>query len=102
MNPLRHQTRMGFALVETAAVKQPVAVSMRLPDMPAPIISRFDVLLAQICRHCPVCRRARQRQRGVAFGLVKTVERRLCPFCRAYERIHGRPAHAPDPRAVGN
>ena len=55
--------------------------------------SSFDKALARVCANCPVCRRARKRQRGLAFWLVKHVEARLCPFCRAYERVYGRPAH---------
>ena len=56
-------------------------------------ISKLDRALANVCRNCPLCRRARQQQAGVAFRLVKQVERHLCPFCRAYERVHGRKAH---------
>jgi hypothetical protein len=55
--------------------------------------SSFDQALAGVCANCPVCRHARQRQRGLAFWLVKHVEAKLCPFCRAYERVHGRKAH---------
>jgi hypothetical protein len=56
------------------------------------------VAVAQRCepcnsRHCPVCRGARCRRRGAAFWLVKKIEARLCPFCRAYERVYGRKAH---------
>lgn len=57
--------------------------------------SSFDQALAKACANCVVCRRARRRQRGLAFWLVKHVETRLCPFCRAYERVHGRKAHVP-------
>jgi hypothetical protein len=53
----------------------------------------MDKVLARVCANCTVCRRARQRQRGFAFWLVKRVEGRWCPFCRAYERVHGRKAH---------
>jgi hypothetical protein len=49
--------------------------------------------LASVCLRCPVCRRARKLQRGFAFALVQRVERRLCPFCRAYESVYGRKAH---------
>lgn len=55
--------------------------------------SKLDRALAWVCRACPVCRRARGRQAGVAFWLVTRVERQLCPFCRAYERVYGRKAH---------
>jgi uncharacterized protein CbrC (UPF0167 family) len=63
--------------------------------MTEPTASPLDKALARVCASCLVCRRARQRQRGFAFWLVKHVETRLCPFCRAYERVYGRPAHAP-------
>jgi len=56
-------------------------------------ISKLDRVLASVCRNCPVCRRARRQQSGVAFQLVNQVERHLCPFCRAYERVYGRKAH---------
>jgi hypothetical protein len=55
--------------------------------------SQRDQTLAKVCLNCPVCQRARQRQRGAAFWLVKKVEGRVCPFCRAYERVFGRKAH---------
>ena len=57
--------------------------------------SERDRKLAKVCVNCPVCTRARRKQRGVAFWLVKNVENRLCPFCKAYERVHGRKAHEP-------
>ena len=57
--------------------------------------SRLDKALARVCMACPVCRQARRAQRGAAFALVKKVEGRVCPFCRAYARVNGRPAHAP-------
>jgi hypothetical protein len=59
--------------------------------------SKLDRALANGCRHCPVCRRARTKQSGAAFQLVKTVEANVCPFCRAYERVYGRKAHEPLP-----
>jgi hypothetical protein len=46
--------------------------------------------------HCPVCQRARQRQAGLAFWLVRTFEG-LCPYCRAYEKVYGRKSHEPVP-----
>jgi hypothetical protein len=55
--------------------------------------SRLDKALANVCLNCPVCRRARKRQRGTAFWLVRNVESRTCPFCRAFERVFGRKAH---------
>ncbi len=48
---------------------------------------------AQRCLQCPVCRRARSKQRGLAFWFVKRVEGNMCPYCRAYEKVYGRKAH---------
>lgn len=58
-------------------------------------ITPMDRALARVCANCPVCRHARRRQAGAAFWLVKTVEGSVCPFCRAYERVHGRKSHEP-------
>lgn len=49
--------------------------------------------MANVCLNCPVCRRARERQRGATFWLVQRAESRFCPFCRAYERVFGQKAH---------
>jgi hypothetical protein len=56
-------------------------------------ITSLDRALASVCRSCPICRHGRKRQSGVTFWLVKRVEERMCPFCRAYERVYGRKAH---------
>jgi hypothetical protein len=61
--------------------------------MPASMKNRIDAMLARVCANCTACRGARKKQRGFAFWFVKRVEGRLCPFCRAYERVHGRKAH---------
>ena len=58
-------------------------------------IREGDRSLARVCEHCPVCRQARNRQKGAAYRFVRTVEGDLCPFCKAYERVHGRKAHEP-------
>ena len=65
--------------------------------------SKFDLALAKMCLGCPVCRRARARQTGVAFWWVIKVESGACPFCRAYERVYGRPplARPGGPDAAG-
>jgi uncharacterized protein CbrC (UPF0167 family) len=55
--------------------------------------SQLDKTLAEFCVKCLVCRHARGQQRGAAFWLVKKIEARMCPFCRAYERVYGRKAH---------
>lgn len=56
-------------------------------------ITPLDRSLAKICELCPVCRHARRSQEGIAFTIVKNVETAICPFCRAYERVHGKKAH---------
>lgn len=68
------------------AVSEPTTMSTRKA-------SSFDKALARVCVNCPVCRNARRWQAGAAFWLVNHVETRLCPFCRAYERVYGRKAH---------
>jgi hypothetical protein len=61
--------------------------------MNASHVSATDRKLAALCLACPVCRQARRSQAGIAFWLVKKVETRLCPACRAYERVYGRKSH---------
>ena len=56
-------------------------------------ITTLDRTLARLCELCPVCRHARHRQKGLAFTIVKNLEVSICPFCQAYERVHGRKAH---------
>ena len=66
-----------------------------------PGIPDWTRALARRSENCIVCQRARQRQAGFAFWLVKTFEG-LCPFCRAYEKVHGRKSHEPvSPAAAG-
>jgi len=63
--------------------------------MPNHTTGKTDRLLARVCANCPACRQARRRQKGIAFALVKKVEGKVCPFCRAYKRVTGRDPHAP-------
>ena len=56
-------------------------------------VTKLDRMLARICLNCPVCRQARKQQKGVAFKFVSQVEKGICPFCRAYERVFGRKSH---------
>ncbi len=58
-------------------------------------VGAVDVALARVCANCTFCRQARRKQRGFAYALVRLVEARVCPFCRAYERVYGRKAHEP-------
>jgi hypothetical protein len=55
--------------------------------------TRLDRTLANVSARCPVCQYARRRQQGALFWLVKAVEGRICPFCRAYERVFHRKSH---------
>lgn len=55
--------------------------------------SKVDLRLARLCKSCPVCRHARKKQRGVIYQSVKHVESKICPACRAYERVYGRKSH---------
>jgi len=52
---------------------------------------------AQKCLECPVCSRAREKQRGLAYWFVKRIEGGICPYCKAYEKVYGRKAHEPVP-----
>lgn len=66
---------------------------------PQPLpISALDRMLANVCASCPACRHARTTQQGVVFNFVNRIENKICPFCRAYARVHGRKPHEPLPR----
>lgn len=56
-------------------------------------ITDQDRELAKRCVNCPVCRRARDKQKGVAYFFVKNIEGSFCPACQAYEKVYGRKAH---------
>ncbi|MBN1542016.1 hypothetical protein JW992_07690 [candidate division KSB1 bacterium] len=55
--------------------------------------SEKELKLAEACRACPVCSRARRKQKGLAYWFVKTIESGICPACAAYEKVYGRKAH---------
>ena len=57
------------------------------------VITDQDRELAAKCAACPLCRRARDKQKGVAYWFVKNVEGGFCPACQAYEKVYGRKAH---------
>jgi hypothetical protein len=65
-------------------------------------ITDRDRAMAQRCVECPVCNRARRKQRGLAFLFVKKIETSVCPFCQAYERVYGRKAHEAADRPAGS
>jgi hypothetical protein len=56
-------------------------------------ITPLDRRLARLCELCPVCLHARHYQKGLVYTFVKKVEEGICPFCQAYERVHGKKAH---------
>jgi len=56
-------------------------------------ITKKDILMAKWCLNCLVCRRARKKQKGLAFFFVNKVEDKICPFCKAYEKVYGQKAH---------
>ncbi|MGY0288710.1 MAG: hypothetical protein ACUX7D_08185 [Candidatus Methanodesulfokora washburnensis] len=48
---------------------------------------------AGFCKEkCPICTRARKGNR-LARVFVKYVDRKICPYCKAYERIYGKKAY---------
>jgi len=67
--------------------------------MAAKTVSDKDRQLAQKCLSCPVCKRARKKQRGLCYWLVKKLEGHVCPACQAYERVYGRKAHEGEGKA---
>ena len=60
-------------------------------------ITAREKWMAQKCVDCKVCKYARKKQKGLAYWFVKNIEGGICPFCRAYEKVYGRKAHAPVP-----
>ena len=62
-------------------------------DMNTTSATEKDKQMAQRCVECPVCTRARKKQRGIAYWFVKYIERGVCPYCAAYERVYGKKAH---------
>ncbi len=67
--------------------------------MHPPAITQRDRRTARMCVKCPVCTRARRRQKGLPYRVVRSVERRIRPFCRACERVYGRKTHERLPSA---
>jgi hypothetical protein len=61
----------------------------------ADMVTEKERALAAKCMSCPVCKRARRKQRGIAFWFVKHLEGGICPACKAYEKVYGRKAHEP-------
>ena len=60
-------------------------------------ITDEDRKKAKQCLECPICRRAREKQKGLAYWFVKKIESGFCPACKAYEKVYKRKAHEPLP-----
>ena len=48
--------------------------------------------LVSFSEHCPIAIEARKSNK-IAKWLLKNTGRKICPFCRAYEKEYGRPAY---------
>lgn len=59
------------------------------------IATEKEIEMAQFCLKCPICSRARAKQRGMAFWFVKNIEGGMCPYCQSYEKVYGQKAHEP-------
>jgi len=60
-------------------------------------ITDEDRRKAKQCLECPLCKRAREKQKGLIFWFVKKLESGICPACKAYEKVYNRKAHEPIP-----
>ncbi len=56
---------------------------------------------AKQCLECLLCKRAREKQRGLVFWFVKKLESGICPACKSYEKVYKRKAHEPIPSSGG-
>ena len=55
--------------------------------------SKLTTNLAKFCKGtCPICTRAREKGEGALYQLVK-IEEHVCPACRSYKKVYGKPAH---------
>lgn len=55
-------------------------------------ITERDQKLADVCgKYCTVCKAARKKEGGFWYKFVK-LEAKLCPMCRAYQKVYGVPA----------
>jgi hypothetical protein len=63
--------------------------------METDMITEKDRKLAKQCLECPICKRARFKQKGLIFWFVKKLESGICPACKAYEKVYKRKAHEP-------
>ena len=61
-------------------------------------VTERDKKMAQKCVGCYVCKKARVNQKGFFFWFVQEIDERICPFCKAYEKVYGRKASAKVPK----
>ncbi|RKY02129.1 MAG: hypothetical protein DRP55_03305 [Spirochaetes bacterium] len=55
--------------------------------------NKKDIKRARFCAEkCPICTRARKKGKGLLYWFVK-IESLICPYCRAYKRVYGKPAY---------
>jgi len=57
-------------------------------------ISKRQKWMAQRCLQCTLCKYARKKQKGMLYTIAK-LESRICPFCRAYEKVYGKKSYEP-------
>jgi transposase-like protein len=50
---------------------------------------------AKTCLECPICKKARKKQKGFAYWFVRLVDRKVCPKCQAFEAVFNRRAFEP-------
>ena len=48
--------------------------------------------LVSFSEHCPIANKARKHNKAARW-LLKNTGRHICPFCKAYEKEHGKPAY---------
>ena len=60
-------------------------------------ITEEDIKKAEECLECLLCSRARKKQKGITYWFVKNVEVKICPYCKAYEKVYVRKAYEPIP-----
>ena len=58
-------------------------------------ITAKDIKFAKMCVDCKLCSYARKKQKGLVFFLVSKVETKICPCCKAFEKVYGRKASDP-------
>jgi len=63
-------------------------------NMEEDLLTERERKMAEFCRDsCPVCRRARRKQKGLSFWFVTRTEEGICPCCQAHEKVYGKKAH---------